>query len=1262
MQKRIKRVIALCIMLILCLTAAPIHSSAASDWISSNIKSVVFDANYYASHNADVKNALGTSYSALYNHFLEYGSKEGRQGSPLFHSSYYLSNNADLKAAFGTNKVSAINHFGSYGYKEITRKVAKPENLGSTFEAKMVSSSGSTVGLTGTNVTPTNNLSEWVFTLNSDGTYTIKNKSTGQVLDVYAGSADSGANIQIYTSNATNAQKWYIFKYASGQYVIRSKCAPLRVMTISSGNVVSSTYTGAKTQIFSLKALENNTTGGGSGNTDSGNTGSSSQPTTTNEFYAKILGIASNKYLDLSSDNVVIKKASSSNTQIWRFKQNSDGTYTITNKSTKKALDVYAAATTPGTNVHTYASNGTAAQRWILTEKNGIYTIEAKCAKGCVLDVAANGTADGTNVQIYTSNGTNAQKFEIIKLQGNGDSTKLSASTIQQVLSEMTTYEKATLVILASAPNSMAGEIRAFERFGIPSVQFADGPAGLRLSQNTIAYPSGTTLASTWNNDIVQDITAYMGDDCRNFGVEMLLAPGMNIQKNILNGRNFEYFSEDPYLTGLMAANYTLGLQSTGVSVALKHYAANNQETNRMGVSVEVTERALREIYLRAFEYAVDIADPHSVMTSYNKIQGIYSGVNENLVDVLREEFGFSGFVMTDWGTQISRVDMLNAGNDLYCGGNVIEEKIVEEILKGLNNGSLKMEQLNACCENILNYVVISNAMKDIEVTNVISNKAAKIKAIRQAGAEGTVLLKNDDNTLPLPITTVSLFGNASYKTEHCGYGSGYVNTSSVVSIKKGLENAGIVLNSSVTALYNNCGQNAFGDADRNPSSDPYEITVTSTIARDAAKISECAIYTISRITSETMDHENRAGDFLLNAKEKQAIQNLSAAFHAQGKKLIVIINTGNPIEVASWEHLADAIIYAGLAGEQIGNSIGDIIRGKVNPSGKLTSTWPKKFSDTPYSEYFPGDYNSVVYNDDIYVGYRYYSTFGVDVMYEFGYGLSYTNFEYSNYQVKQDGKNYVLSVDVKNVGKVAGKEVVQFYVTKPDGQNEHPLMELVGYGKTNNLKPGATQTIEVTVTYNELKTYSTKLSQWFIEEGEYAFHVASSVSNVHFTEKVYVEEEIIVSDVDNILKDTSNVAVISKDRPEINFKSKDNIALGKKTTASFSESGCASSQVNDGNISTRWSGVGSSGNTYWVSVDLGSVQYVKDLIILWEANSNRKFNVYISNDNKTWEKLGEFLHSQANDVNIDKETRYIKVEGVKKEFFSIYELGVFKK
>ena len=254
-----------------------------------------------------------------------------------------------------------------------------------------------------------------------------------------------------------------------------------------------------------------------------------------------------------------------------------------------------------------------------------------------------------------------------------------------------------------------------------------------------------------------------------------------------------------------------------------------------------------------------------------------------------------------------------------------------------------------------------------------------------------------------------------------------------------------------------------------------------------------------------------------------------------------------------------------------------------------------------------------------------------------------------------------ILIADVKNVGKVAGKDVVQFYVTKPDWQNEHPLMELVGYGKTKNLAPGATQTIEVTVSYDELKTYSTEYSRWFIEEGEYAFHVASSVNDVHFTEKEYIEEEIIVSDVDNILKDTSNVAVISKDRPKFDFTSSKNIALGKKTNASFSESGCASSQITDGKTNTRWSGVGSSGNTYWVSVDLGSVQYVKDMIILWEANSNRKFNVYLSDDNKTWVKLGEFLHSQANFVDIDQKTRYIKVEGVRKEFFSIYEIGVYK-
>ena len=981
------------------------------------------------------------------------------------------------------------------------------------------------------------------------------------------------------------------------------------------------------------------------------------------DFYSTIKGVASGKCLDIASDNVVIYSADGTNSQQWRFVRNSDGTYTITNKSTGKALDVYAGSSAPGTNVHTYASNGTNAQKWYVKLSNGKYVLEPKCARGSALDVAANGTANGTNVQIYTYNNTDAQKFEIKVPIDVIKGTQLSESTVKQVLSEMTLAEKISLIILQSAPNSMAGKTAALERFGIPSVEFADGPAGLRLNTATVGYPSGTTLASTWNNMTVENLLKYLGDDCRDFGVEMILAPGMNIQKNILNGRNFEYFSEDPFLTGMMAASYTKGVQSTGVSVALKHYAANNQETDRMQVSVEITERALREIYLKGFDYAVNYSDPHSVMTSYNKIMGTYTGTHKGLVDTLRNEFGFKGFVMTDWGTQINRADMILSGNDIYCGGSVIADAISSEITSALNSGKIKMSDLDACCEHLLSYIAKSNAMKNIPVTNTVSNKAEKLQAIRQAGAEGTVLLKNDNNTLPLPVSTVSLFGNASYRTLHSGFGAGYVQVSDVVNISEGLQNSGIVLNSVVTSMYANCGANSQSDADCNPENDPYEIAVSATTARNAAKISDCAIFTISRITKETADHANRAGDYYLNAKEREAIENLSSAFRARGKKLIVIINTGNPIEVASWAHLADAILYAGLSGEQIGNSVADVIRGNVTPSGKLTSTWPIKFADTPYAKYFPGDATlTAVYNDDIYVGYRYYETFDVDVMYEFGYGLSYTTFDYSNFKIVKDGDNYVLSVDVTNTGKVKGSEVVQFYVTKPDGKNEHPVKELVGYGKTSVLSPNGKQTITITVTEDELRTYSEKDSCWFIEKGEYKFHVAASVKDVRHSASVTIENETTVLDTESILGDTSNVAVITKDRPTFDFTSSKNIALGKASVASYSENGCPYYNITDGNLSTRWSAVGTpTGMNYWITIALDKVQYLKEMLILWESNMGGEFYVYISNDNKNWKELGPFNYSQVNLITLNQEARFVNIQAPRNGYFSIYEVGIYQ-
>lgn len=446
MSITLKRVLVLCLALASIISAVPLGAVAATDWVPSNVKSVVFDPNYYAANNNDVATICGTTYDALYNHFLQYGAKEGRQGSPVFRASYYLANNGDLKAAFGTNYVNGINHFGQYGYNEPHRKVAKVENLGDSFEVKITASNSKVIGLSNADAavetaSATDNSQIWVFTRNSDETYTITNKETGKVLDVYGASAATGAKVHTYAGNGTPAQKWYIFKYSTGKYIIRARCAALCVLTVSGSKILSSTYTGASSQIFTFAQVETTTPEPEPTPTPTPEpeeptpTPEPEEPTPepeettkpegnpnentalTSEFYARILGISSNKYIDLSGDNVVINSTKNSRSQVWHFKLNSDGTYTITNRSTGKVLDVYAAGTANGTNVQTYKSNGTNAQRWTLVDRGGHhYTFEPKNAPSKVLDIAANGTANGTNAQIYQYNGTNAQKFAILKI------------------------------------------------------------------------------------------------------------------------------------------------------------------------------------------------------------------------------------------------------------------------------------------------------------------------------------------------------------------------------------------------------------------------------------------------------------------------------------------------------------------------------------------------------------------------------------------------------------------------------------------------------------------------------------------------------------------------------------------------------------------------------------------------------------------------------------------------------------------------------
>lgn len=839
---------------------------------------------------------------------------------------------------------------------------------------------------------------------------------------------------------------------------------------------------------------------------------------------------------------------------------------------------------------------------------------------------------------------------------------QLSTDSYNLVVDAMTTQEKVSLLVLCSASGGMAGQTYAISRFGIPSAQFADGPAGLRVSSNTVGYPSGSALAATWDTEIVKKIASLIGDDCKQFGVDVLLAPGMNIQKNVLCGRNFEYYSEDPYLSGLMAASYTLGVQSTGVGVSLKHLAANNQETGRYSLSSDVTERAFREIYLRGFDYAVSLGDPYSVMTSYNLINGRPASESGNMMNVLRNDFGFNGFVMTDWGVLGDRIEKINAGNDMYCGTNDTALEI-SIITNGINSGQISMKQINDCCKNVLRALSKTTAMDKSAPDNTISDKAEKRQIIRQAGTEGIVLLKNNSSTLPFSSNArLAVFGNASYHTEHCGYGAGYVNVDGVTSINDALKAGGASINSTVKSLYSGCLRHTSQPPESaNPENDTLEISISQKNARSAAERSDYAIFTISRVTAETYDHENRAGDFSLNAVERQNLQNISSAFHARNKKVIVIINTGNPIEVASWEGLADAIVYSGLCGESVGYAVADILTGNATPSGKLTCSWPLSFSDTPYSDFFPGDYTTVAYNDDIYVGYRYFSTFGVDTMYEFGYGLSYTQFEYSDFSLTPDGNDFILSVNVKNTGSSSGREVVQFYTTKPDGKNEHPALELVGFGKTAVLNAGESETVTCRVTYNELRTYVTSDEEWIVEQGEYKFHVGASSKSIHDTKSVSINESVTVQKSENMFTSTDNIAVITKSVPSISFAADKNIAIGKSATASGVEGEYYPSNAFDGNLKTRWSPVGTTDKYFSITSDLGNNTYVSYINILWEANSQGLFNVLISSNGEEWNDLGYFDHSQLNTVKIGTKARYIKIQASANGYFSIYEIGVYQ-
>ncbi len=702
-----------------------------------------------------------------------------------------------------------------------------------------------------------------------------------------------------------------------------------------------------------------------------------------------------------------------------------------------------------------------------------------------------------------------------------------------------------------------AGNSSMFEDKGITTQVLADGPAGLRIQPQRkgedrtyycTAFPIATVLASSWDTELVTEVGKAMGNEVLEYGADVLLAPGMNIQRDPLCGRNFEYYSEDPLVTGKMAAAMVNGIQSNGVGTSIKHYAVNNQETNRMSVNTILSQRAMREIYLKGFEIAVKESDPWTVMSSYNKVNGVYTSESHDLLTkVLRDDWGYEGYVMTDWGGGSDVVAQMEAGNDMIQPGSPEQ---VYKIIEAVEAGDLDVAVLNQNVSRILGIMLKTPKYKGYAYSSN-PDLEAHAQVTRQAATDGMVLLENN-GALPIDaaVKNVAAFGNTSYDFIAGGTGSGDVNEAYTISLIQGLENGGYVTDAKLMKIYDDYMVEARANA---PKPENWltammggkvpvtEMNVSKSLAAQMAKENDMALITIGRNSGEGGDRKPIAGDFYLNDAEKAMIANVSEAFQAVGKKAIVVLNIGGAIETASWKNLPDAVLLAWQPGQEGGNSVVDVLSGKVNPSGKLAVSFPVMYEDAPSANTFPGhavegktgdeaDLSGfsfmrrvpweVTYEEDIYVGYRYYNTFDVAVSYPFGYGLSYTTFAYSDVNV--DGaafdKKATVSVTVKNTGSVAGREVVQVYLAAPGQSMNKPAMELVDFGKTKTLAPGEEVSLSFVIEERDLCSFDEARSAWVAEAGNYTVKVASSANDVQGKGSLSVGQEIVVETVANAL------------------------------------------------------------------------------------------------------------------------------------------------
>ena len=719
--------------------------------------------------------------------------------------------------------------------------------------------------------------------------------------------------------------------------------------------------------------------------------------------------------------------------------------------------------------------------------------------------------------------------------------------------------EDAVIGATRSLVPGAAGTTYPLDSLGIPAIVLADGPAGLRIEATREGdsatyycthFPIGTLLASTWNTDLVEEVGTAIGNEVKEYGADVLLAPAVNIMRNPLCGRNFEYYSEDPLVTGKTAAAYIKGVQSNGVGTSIKHFAANNQETNRMNNDAHISQRALREIYLKGFEIAIKESKPWTVMTSYNYINGTYTSESRDLLEtILRDEWGYEGTVMTDWFGGKDGAAQMWAGNDMLQPG---KKEQFDSIVAGVTSGKLAVADLDRSVRRTLNLVEKSPRYQGYQYSNKPDLKA-HAEVTRQSAAEGMVLMKNE-KALPFAqtIKNVALYGNTSYDFIAGGTGSGNVNHAYVISLLEGMTNGGYTVSEELKTAYETYLDDykkkveaeieAAAKKDPNrasylrfmPKPLPAEKSFTDGEVMAQAANADIAVITLGRLSGEFLDR--KVADFNLSDSERRLIEQVCDVYHKAGKQVVVLLNIGGVIETASWKDLPDAILCAWQPGQEGGNSVVDVLSGKQSPSGKFTMTWPILFTDAYSARNFPIDQDPRIdllkqgqkgllrnvdftdYEEDIYVGYRYFDSFGIPVSYPFGFGLSYTTFDYSDAKVGKKGDGYEVSVTVKNSGEHQGKEVVELYISAPDNKAANkPVKELKAYAKTRNLKPGEKETVRLFVKTADLASFDEAASAWVVSGGEYHFLVGASSQDIKATLKANVQGQ--ETKVHNVLK-----------------------------------------------------------------------------------------------------------------------------------------------